>query len=248
MSRQVQKSFDRASSTYHGEALIQKETARECAARIPRGKYPRVLEIGAGGGLLTRECLSRIQSDLYVAMDLSRPMLQVLPLEKTFMLQGDGEYPPFKSRVFDLLVSSSAMQWYSRGPQALLEDLEVLAPGGRFSWALFVSGTFRQMAHISSASGFGSVLPMPRDRECVDILSGQKIELKAQAREYTRYFASVPEFLFSHRRTGARYTGEKPGFGKKRYDRFCRMYMEIYGQRGLIPVDYRVLYLWGKKI
>ncbi len=244
----MQKYFNRAGATYLQEAKIQQEAARECAVRVPGKYYPRVLEIGAGGGLLTGQCLDRIQAGLYLAMDISLPMLKLIPRDRTVLLRADGEHPPFKKAVFDLLVSASVMQWYSKPPQGLLENLELLKKGGRFSISLFVSGTFRQMQEISSRSGFGSVYPLPGEEEYLSRLQESGMDFGFQTREYTRYFPSVPEFLKSHRRTGARYTLNRPSFGKKTYSRFCREYERIYGQDGWIPVDYRVLYIWGKKI
>ena len=227
--------------------MIQKEVARECSLQIPAGVYSRVLEIGAGGGLLTAECLSRINAGLYVAMDFSRPMLEPLSRKKSVFLLGDGQQQPFKEASFDLLVSSSTMQWYGRDPEAFAQNLALLNDKGRFSISLFVAGTFSQMAHISSLSGFGSLYPLPEAEQWLKSVPERHFEFKSRLKEYTRYFPSVPEFLKSHKRTGATYTAKKFGFGQKSYARFCRMYRDIYAQKGMIPVSYRVLYLWGRK-
>ncbi|WP_291319967.1 methyltransferase domain-containing protein [Desulfonatronospira sp.] len=247
MSRQVQKYFDRAAGTYLEEAVIQEEAARRCAGNIPRGYYPRVLEIGAGGGLLTRHCLERIRAGIYLAMDVSSPMLRLLPLDRVVPVQADGEVLPLREQSLDLLTSSSVMQWYASGAQGIARSLSFLSPGGFFSLSLFVAGTFRQMKHISSMSGFGSVYPLPRVRECMAAISRSGTEYKSRVESYTVYYDSVQGFLKSHKGTGAGYTGRKPVFGRQSYGNFCRMYLETYGEGGRIPVDYRVLYIRGQK-
>lgn len=247
MSRQVQKYFDRAVSTYLEEAVIQEEAARRCAQNIPRGHYPRVLEIGAGGGLLTRYCLQRIRAGVYAAMDISAPMLRLLPRQKVLPVQGDGEDPPLREGSLDLLTSSSVMQWYAGGAKSIGRSLRLLSPGGFFSLSLFVAGTFWQMKHISSMSGFGSVYPLPRVRECMAAIAKAGTEYKSRVESYTVYYDSVQVFLKSHKGTGAGYTGRRPVFGRQCYRNFCRMYLETYGEGGRIPVDYRVLYIRGQK-
>ncbi len=246
MSKQVQKYFDRAVSTYLEEAVIQEEAARRCAQNIPQGYYPRVLEIGAGGGFLTRHCLHRIRAGVYAAMDLSAPMLRLLPRQGAVPVQGDGEYPPFRDCAANLLVSSSTMQWYAKAPQSICRNLDLLAEGGSFSLSLFVSGTLRQLEYVSSLSGFGSVYTLPGAGECLDALAKTGIEYMSEVVDYTRHYDSVAGFLKSHKGTGAGYTGRTPAFGRQRYRNFCRLYREIYGLDGKIPVDYRVLYIWGK--
>ena len=247
MTKQVQRSFERAVTTYQQEALIQKEVARECALLVPEGVYSRVLEIGAGGGFLTSECLSRINAGIYVAMDFSRAMLEPLSRKKSVFLLGDGRQQPFKEASFDLLVSSSTMQWYGKGPEALARNLALLNDEGRFSISLFVAGTFSQMAHISSLSGFGSLYPLPEAEQYLKSMSEGHFGFKSRLKEYTRYFPSVPEFLKSHKKTGATYTAKEFRFGKKSYARFCRLYRDIYARKGMIPVSYHVLYIWGRK-
>ncbi|WP_291323507.1 methyltransferase domain-containing protein [Desulfonatronospira sp.] len=247
MNIQVQKYFDRASGTYLEEAVIQEEAARQCAEKIPRTRYHSVLEIGAGGGFLTRHCLSRIQAGIYAAMDISGHMLRLVPRDRLSPVLGNGEIPPFKDASLDLLVSSSVMQWYVGGADSMARNLNLLSRGGFFSLSLFVAGTFRQMHHASCLSGFGAVYPLPRVKECLAALSLAGLEYESRVKSYTRYFDSVQSFLKSHKGTGAGYTGRRPAFGKQRFREFCSRYLEIYGLDGKIPVDYRVLYIWGEK-
>ncbi|MCA1744051.1 MAG: methyltransferase domain-containing protein, partial [Desulfovibrionales bacterium] len=220
----------------------------DCARRIPELSYPMVLEIGAGGGLLTECCLNKISPEHYFTLDLSMKMLKLNAQNRVFAVQGDGEKPPFRQEQFDLLVSSSAMQWYSCGADSILANISLLKGGGYFSLALFVQGTFYEMAHISSLTGFASVFPLPEENQCINALSQPELRFKTHIERHTVYFPDTPGFLKSHRKTGATFTRKGSGFGKKKYADFCKKYQEIYGGSEGIPVSYRILYMWGQKL
>ncbi|MFW6004846.1 MAG: class I SAM-dependent methyltransferase, partial [Desulfonatronovibrionaceae bacterium] len=161
------------------------------------------------------------------------------------LVQADGESPPFKPGSFSLLISSSAMQWYEQGPHSVLNNIRLLKENGFFSLAVFVRGTFRQLEHVSSLTGFGSVYPLPGAGEYIESFRAAGLDPQWSVQEYTVYCSSVSAFLKSHKKTGATYTGSQTRFGKKTYRNFCRLYEEFYGESGRIPASYKILYLWG---
>ncbi|RQD63038.1 MAG: methyltransferase domain-containing protein [Desulfonatronovibrio sp. MSAO_Bac4] len=249
MQSQIRKHFDHSTSTYRANATIQARVAENCAGRIPEINYPLVLELGAGGGLLTEYCLKKIAPlKHYFTLDLSLEMLKLTAQDKVFAVQGDGENPPFREQSFDLLVSSSAMQWYSCGADSILANISLLKDEGYFSLAFFVRGTFDEMSHISSLTGFASIYPLPEEYQCIKTLSQTGLNLETHIETYTVYFPDVASFLKSHKKTGATFTRKGSGFGKKKYADFCKKYQEIYGGEKGIPVSYRVLYMWGQKL
>ncbi len=248
MNSRTRNPFARSVKSYRQAALVQRKVAARCCSLVPGKKFPRVLEIGAGGGLLTGFCLERLQNiDLYVALDVSREMLSLVPGGKAVLIQADGEEAPFRSKTFDLILSSSAMQWYSRGLTSIPKNLNLLKKGGFFSLAYFVRGTFREMERISSMTGFGSLHLMARAREHVQAFQDRGLRPQWEIIEHTLRFKSVSDFLKSHKQTGATYTSSGARFGKKAYHDFCRTYEKIYGDRQGIPVSYRVLHLWGSR-
>lgn len=248
MNRQIQKRFDQSILTYKEAAGIQKQVARRCCSHIPDEDYSRVLEIGAGGGLLT-ECFFQRgrMPDIYAALDISGKMLTLVPAGSVCLIQADGEKPPFRKNSFNLLLSSSAMQWYEQGRDSMLNNINLLKNRGFFSLAIFVSGTFKEMSRVASETGFGKLFPLPTAKSLTECLDHEKQNYESALEEYTQYFASPGEFLKSHKRTGATFTGSKTAPGKSKYMDFCRMYRSMYGGKPGIPVSYRVLYLWGRK-
>jgi malonyl-CoA O-methyltransferase len=248
MNKQIKKHFDQSTGTYKKAAGIQKKVAERCCSRIPEKNHPRVLEIGAGGGLLTRCFIQRNnRPEIYAALDISRKMLTLVPAGNVCLVQADGEKAPFREKSFNLLISSSAMQWYQDGPGSMLNNLSLLKRGGFFSLAIFVAGTFKEMARVASATGFGSLFPLPSAESFTDCLDYEGQNYESALEEYMIYFPTARDFLKSHKQTGATFTGSRGAFGKKRYRDFCRLYMSMYGEKSGIPVSYRVLYLWGQR-
>ena len=248
MNNQIKKHFDRSISTYKKAAVVQKRVAADCCARIPEGYYPRVLEVGAGGGLLAEYFLqSHMDFEIYAAVDISARMLKLVPRDRVIPVQADGENAPFKPGCFDLLLSSSTMQWYRKAPASILDNIGMLRRGGFFSLAIFVQGTFKQMARVAAATGFGSLYPLPAAQSLVDCLEGAGQSHESALEEHTLYFSSVRQFLHNHKRTGATYTRPEAGFGKRVYKDFSRMYEDTYAEEKGVPVTYRVLYLWGRR-
>ncbi|WP_028575752.1 methyltransferase domain-containing protein [Desulfonatronovibrio hydrogenovorans] len=248
MKKRIKTSFDRSTRTYRASALVQKRIALECCQRIPVKPFSRILEIGAGGGLLTQACFERLPGPhTYAALDISGAMLSLIRDRQARKIQGDGEAPPFRKETFDLLISSSAMQWYADPPASMARNLHLLKKTGFFSLALFVRGTFKEMEEVGALTGFGNLYPLPEAQNCICSLSGLNLDLKTCTREYTEYFPDVPEFLKSHKQTGATYTGSRASTGKKAYHDFCRTYQELFLEKKGIRVSYNILYLWGNK-
>jgi Methylase involved in ubiquinone/menaquinone biosynthesis len=149
----VRRAFDRARDTYREAARVQAEVAVECARLAGDGPLGRVLEIGAGCGLLT-ELLAPRTAGPYVALDLSPAMLGALPVPGVLRLAADGEAPPLRPGSFDFLASASAMQWFVRPEVALPACLDLLRPGGGFVLALFTEGTLAEPAWAARVSRF----------------------------------------------------------------------------------------------
>lgn len=248
MINQIKTRFDKSIITYREAAWIQKKVAAGCFSRVPQKTYFRVLEIGAGGGLLTDCCLNRLKSpDVYVALDISKMMLKLVPSGKAVLIQADGEHMPFKRESFDLMISSSAMQWYQDGPSSILKNIKLLQKKGVYSLAVFVQGTFRQMEYAGQLTGFGSLYPMTSARVYVDAFNASGLFPQWTVEDYTQYHPCVPDFLKSHKKTGATYTRPGAKVGRKAYNDFCRIYEKEFREKDGVPASYKVLYLWGKR-
>ncbi len=94
---------------------------------IPRGREPRILDIGAGTGRIGRAFVNA--GDKYVGLDLSLGMLREFGARHGLLLQADAEFLPFADCTFGAVlliqVVSGAREWAS----ILGEARRVLADG-----------------------------------------------------------------------------------------------------------------------
>lgn len=222
MAEGVGRSFDRACRTYREAARAQALVARDCARRCGEGGLGRVLEIGAGCGLLS-ELLAPRASRGYLALDLSRAMLSCLRAPGVLRLAADAEAPPLRPGTFDFLASASVLQWFARPEASLPACLDLLRPVGRFCLAVFTAGTLAELAEASRISGFGSFWPLRPARDYLDILGGLPgVRLEWEEAEYVLRYPSARAALEGLRRSGAGFGGGRPRPDKAGYRAFLQ--------------------------
>lgn len=164
--RRIAARFGAAADSYERQAVVQRTAAKRLARKIagfdlPRA--PRILELGCGTGLFTRELSAHIGPAQWFITDIAQAMLnttrQGVKLSGTshFRLL-DGEYPVqqaddrwMPAEGFDLICSNMAVQWFDDLNAGLGRLLDLLAPGGYLVLSTLVAGTFAQWrdAHIA---------------------------------------------------------------------------------------------------
>ncbi|MBI9079803.1 MAG: methyltransferase domain-containing protein [Pseudodesulfovibrio sp.] len=246
----IRRSFDRARNTYAKAAKVQAEVARICASRIPEGSYPRILEIGAGGGVLTHFLAKRCVHERYIGVDIAPGMLTQVDksmLTNPKLIAADGEFLGFPQDSFDLLASSSTMQWYRAPKISMVDNVRLLKRGGRFSFAIFVEGTFAELSEASGKSGFGSMLPMRSARFFIDIMQdAAPAILESEVITHIAHHPTVADLLRAHRATGATAAPGAKHPSKDAYRRFLEYYEAHFREEEGVRASAEILYLWGQ--
>lgn len=119
------------------------------AAAAPPPPGARVLDIGAGTGLLSLELVRRWPEATVVAADPARAMLEIVRARareagiedgRLELVEGSAEGLPVPDASMSLAVSSFVFQLVSDRRAALREALRVLEPGGRFGYVTWLVG------------------------------------------------------------------------------------------------------------
>ena len=122
----------------------------------------RILEIGCGTGLLTRDIQLRWPAAELLVTDLSPEMLARTAtgafVAGTFLAM-DGEAPPFEGEWFDLILSSLAFQWFDDLEEAIARLVKLLRPGGSLIFSTMGEGSFDQWRTAHKACGLTPGVP-----------------------------------------------------------------------------------------
>jgi len=164
----VKRQFAIARRSYDSQASAQQTIARKLAAEYITHEARRVLEIGPGTGFFTREYTGKIHPEEITFVDLSIPdPFHCVPTEH--YVEADAEsWIAAATGKWDLIVSSSAVQWFSDLRQFLYHCKEHLNPGGRIVISGFAEGTL---------SEFDSLRPNPLSYPSVEEVRGYVKEI-----------------------------------------------------------------------
>ena len=144
----VAQEFSRFAAVYSRHNIIQAEVAQKLISMLPQKQYETILDLGCGRGEVYRNLKKQgVGFGHLTALDISVEMLQLHPSgENLTMVQNDFNQPDILKALpashYDLLISSSALQWSS--------DLDATLPllaslSDRFYFAIFTAGTFRSL-------------------------------------------------------------------------------------------------------
>jgi malonyl-CoA O-methyltransferase len=157
--------FGAAAEGYETHAEVQRTAAHvvaDLAALLKAPAGARILEVGCGTGLLTREIRLRWPDADLVITDLAPAMVAQAardPMLSGTFLAMDGEEPWFAGEYFDLILSSLAFQWFDDLPQALTRLHGLLRPGGSLIFSTMAERSFAAWRAAHRAGGRSVGIP-----------------------------------------------------------------------------------------
>ena len=231
----IVKEFSRFAEEYSQRNVIQMEVAEKLIGMLPKKRYKKVLDLGAGSGALYNFMLKeQVIFDKFTAFDFSKEMLSLHPKEKKVSLlcsdfNKSESFEKFSVNEFNLLLSASALQWSSE-LNSVLQNIAPLAP--EHYYAFFTSNTFVTLHKTAGVSS-----PIYSEEYIKKILNSY-FECEFELMEYRLAFNSVQEMLRYIKRSGV-----SGGSGKLGY-RAMKNLMRTY------PLDYlefEVLFIKAKQ-
>ena len=196
---EIVKEFSRFAYEYDKYNVIQKEVAKRLISYVPKGFYNQILDLGAGDGAIYKSLNSYdIQFKKFVAFDFSKEMLDIHPqsehIKKICMdFNQPNSFSMFKINEFDLLISSSALQWSSN----LVSLLHSIAPlSQKYYFSFFTANTFKTLHKTANISS-----PIYSKEEIIKSLD-KVFHYELELVEYTLEFSSVHEMLKYIKRSG----------------------------------------------
>jgi malonyl-CoA O-methyltransferase len=260
----VQRSFHRQACEYDNHTVVQKRVvARLLDILSEEGETPsRILDVGTGTGLLARHLADRYPDAFLSCIDLA-PGMAVVARQRLgrrgLVAVADAEHLPFAGEAFDCVVSASTFQWLTTLDNAFGEAWRVLAPGGRFAFALFGHGTFHELktsyrAALASSGRAGEDRTQrffPVDEVSAAMTRAGFAACRVLCEDEVERHPDVPTFLRAVKRAGAGNASPLPSRGlaeRRVMVEMMRVYGELFGDGDGIPATYSVIYGAGVKV
>jgi len=144
----IENHFTKYANEYDNNNIIQRIVSKALVRDI-KNNPKNILELGCGSGQIFREISWPIAS--YTAIDFSDSMCELHPKDKNIEVKcfdfDSGDFKEYlKNKKYDLIISSSALQWSKDLPR-LLENLSKVS--NNFQAVLFTSNTFKSIYEIT---------------------------------------------------------------------------------------------------
>jgi malonyl-CoA O-methyltransferase len=145
----IENKFTKYAKDYDDNNIIQRIVSKALIREI-KNKPKKILELGCGTGQIFREV--DWEFDNYIAVDFSHKMCELHPKTKNlticcFDFDSEEFLEKLKGEEFDLIISSSALQWSKNLPKLLSS---IIPKTKSFKAVLFTSNTFKKIYTITN--------------------------------------------------------------------------------------------------
>lgn len=198
--RRLGDKFRKSASTYETYATPQRRVALVLAEMLCHRQWKegmRMLEIGQGTGIFTRLCADIVRPESIDFIDLYETPRMGVASEECYYTGDVGEWIKTADKIWDLVVSSSALQWVAPLRQFVGRASEHITPEGVMACALFTAGTLSELDSLRP-----SPIAYHTAGEVRDILNGYFGDVEFREIEMRQTFGSAREALIHLRRTG----------------------------------------------
>ena len=222
----VAKEFSRFAKSYNHHNIIQIQVAQSLVSMLNKEEYSTILDIGCGRGEIYQNLAKKnIKYSHLSALDIASGMLKLHPTDKkTILVDGDfsidSTFEQLPKSRYDLMISSSALQW-SRDLDITLSNLSMISDSGYF--AIFTSATFSSLHNCAGVTS--PIYSENHLREKIDLYFNASYNIE----KYKLHFNSVYEMLRYIKESGTS-GGEKQltyRQTKKLLDNYALDYLEF---------------------
>ena len=251
----VRRAFTRGAAVYDAHTPVQERARERLAALLPAGLAAprRILDVGAGTGALLMGLRGRWPAATLCGVDLAHGMASAARGRGASVAVGDAEALPFAAGCFDLVLSTSALQWLPQLGPPLAEMRRVLAAGGSVALALFGGATLHELAGAwQAALPAGSGDDAHRfhgrgDLETALVQAGLRPE-RLESEQVVEWHADPLSLVRALRRIGAgNARAERAARGPATLQRMARLYAERHGDGRGVPATWEILYAVARR-
>lgn len=251
--RQVRAAFDRAASRYDGAAVLQREVGTRLQERLDviRLQPTRILDLGCGTGVMSRELARRYKKAEVIGLDLAPSMLAQARKRKGWFSKqrfvcADAERLPLADDSVDMILSNVTIQWCSDLDALFAECRRVLRPGGMLMFSTLGPDTLKELrASWQTVDGYSHVNAFIDMHDIGDAMVRSRLaDPVMDVETITMTYGDVMTLMRDLKQIGAHnVTAGRPAgmTGRQRLARLRDAY-EQFRRDGVLPASYEVVY------
>lgn len=222
----IKKQFEKSMSKYDENAVVQKLMAEKLITSLTAAagsNFDRILEAGAGTGLLTKQIAASLTFQKYYANDIVEKsgnyLKSILPDCNFICGNAQKIKPPVK---MDLIISNAMFQWFSNPDKVLSYYRTLLNPSGIIAFSTFSPDNFKEIKTVCNLG-----LDYKEPDEIRSILEKNYKVLHLEKFDCRLNFTSPLEVLAHMKNTGVNSLCTKH-WGIIEVKEFCEKYKKLY--------------------
>ena len=213
---------------YDENAFVQRITAEKLVSSLSQKKFDKILEIGCGTGILTKQIEQNLVFQKYFANDIvekSKNYIDGIISENTFVC-GNAQKIKLPHKV-DLIISNAVFQWFENLDKVLEYYSSLLKIDGIIAFSTFSPENFLEIREVT-----GLTLNYKNIDELKEIVEKNFEIIHIEKFNYKMNFSTPLQVLAHMKNTGVNSLTEKH-WGIKNVKEFCDNYREKFPELSL---------------
>ncbi|MFT4718229.1 MAG: malonyl-CoA O-methyltransferase [Rickettsiales bacterium] len=206
MKSNLKHNFNKAAKIYNQNAILQQQVAKNLIDFCPpeAKNSQKIIDLGSGTGFLYDLISQNIKIPNFFSLDLAVSMLK--QSNCNYNINGDINLLPLKNNLFDLVISSLALQWIDDYKRVFEQIHNILSKDGLFCFSIIAKNSLNNINNIGINNLNINQFP---DQEILKnhlkIFSSYKVIEKKITIKYDNYYC----LLQSIKKIGAGYSVNK---------------------------------------
>lgn len=224
----LKNKFRKSMDKYDENAFVQRITAEKLVSSLSQKKFDKILEIGCGTGILTKQIEQNLVFQKYFANDIvekSKNYIDGIISKNTFVC-GNAQKIKLPYKV-DLIISNAVFQWFENLDKVLEYYSSLLKIDGIIAFSTFSPENFLEIREVT-----GLTLNYKNIDELKEIVEKNFEIIHIEKFNYKMNFSTPLQILAHMKNTGVNSLTEKH-WGIKNVKEFCDKYREKFPELSL---------------